>query len=422
MSSERMPPGKKPAHPHHAPPQQQHEHEHAKPGAGPKKKFWMDEWTGTMSGGNGKDYQHQPMAPAPAPAQAVTQAPAVQTAADSAPSSKLGAGRARLIGIVSAAIGRAHTAYMAALGSLELDKRIENPNEFPLWAAILFAAGGKVLETAFSLSVKALRAAGAIEREVATAGVHVAAHEAEGIAHELKDKAWEAGISISVDLGKESAKAPLGAAILGGQQGVVLNYIDYLKDGSMVMFEQLAEKVYELDDAALVAAHHALAAANILPSKFKAFLEEKINAFMKTNIRKIGTRSGGKLGVMEHKVGWMYEPGAPAPRLIYVDEGFDQMPAPADSHAGDPGPAYQNIPRLSLGQDATWTANRDNTSRDKQHEEFRGHAHASGVRFVGAVEEEFQKEAVAQHQATWFEAPRNYRQVTNDGAPRLEVM
>lgn len=380
--------------------------EHLPPGKGRRHEYRSADHDALAPGKRTLTSKLRPAAPAPAP---------IAWQGGEKPS-KLGAvSRAQLIGMVSAAIGRAHTAYMAALGSLELEHKIENPAELPLWASVLFSVGGKLLEVAFSLSVKALRTAGAIEHELVAAGVRVPEHAAEGLAHELNDKAWEAGISVSIDTGKEAVKAPTARAISGDDQSVALGYIDALRDGSMFMFAQLANKVYELDDAALVAANKALAPENILFSKFKTFLEEKIAAFMKTKIRDIGTRSGGKLGVMEHKVGWMYEPGATKPRLIYVDEGF----APA---YGTPGPAYDSVPKLSLGQDATWTANEWNTTREKQHAEFRGHADASGVRFVGPVEEEFTKEAVAQHKATWLEAPRNYRQITNDGAPRLEAM
>ena len=136
---------------------------------------------------------------------------------------------------------------------------------------------------------------------------------------------------------------------------------------------------------------------------------------MATEVRSIGTRGADAVFRLERKVAWLHEPGQREPRLIYVDDAFDSQP-------GDEGRAYTSLPKLSLGEEGTWTRPQDNMPAGQQQGELRGHAHQAGTKFVGYVEDEFVDVAKEQMEAVWFEAPRHYRHVLTDGAPRLEPM
>jgi len=323
--------------------------------------------------------------------------------------------KATMQGVVSAAVGRAHTAYEMALASLQMQRLVEKDDELSTLAAVAFLAGGKVLELALSVALRELMVAGAVSHELASAGVHVAEKEATTIAHEVGEKGLEAAIGVSVDLGKEKAKGPIAKAVGGGEKEVALEYIAKLKDGAMVMFERLAEKVYELSDGELVKAKRALRAENIMPSMFERQLDEKVKRFLETRVKDVGKRESAKSGfVLEHKVGWVY--GAGPRYLAYIDDAITGMP-------GDPGPAYEDGAQLSYADEGTWTGNVANTTREKQHPQFSASASLAHVEFVGRVEEEFVDAAVEQHQAKWLAAPRNYMlKGVSEGRPRLEIL
>lgn len=319
-------------------------------------------------------------------------------------------------GIVSAAVGRAHTAYEIALTSLQMQRLVEKDGEMGTLALVAFLAGGKVLELALSVALRELMVAGAVTHELESAGVHVAEKEARTISHELGEKGLEAAIGVSVDLGKDKAKGPIAKAVGGNEKEVALEYIARLKDGAMVMFERLAEKVYELSDGELVKAKRALRAENIMPSMFEQQLDEKVKRFLETKVKDIGKRDGDAKGfVLEHKVGWVY--GAGPRYLAYVDDAIDQVPN------ASPGPAYEDGAQLSLAEEGTWSQTQSNAPMGQQHVSGLANAHLADVKFIGRVEQEFVDAAVEQHQAKWLAAPRNYMlKGTREGRPHLEIL
>lgn len=318
-------------------------------------------------------------------------------------------------GMASAAVGRAHTAYEIALASLEMQRLVEKDDELSTLAAVVFLAGGKVLELALSVALRELMVAGAVSRELESAGVHVAEKEASSISHELGEKGFEAAIGVSVDVGKDKAKGPIAKAVGGNEKEVALEYIARLKDGAMVMFERLAEKVYELSDGELVKAKRALRAENIMPSMFEKQLGDKIKRFLESGVKDVGKREGAKNFVLEHKVGWVYGQGERF--LAFVDDVLDQIPS------ATPGPAYDDGAQLSLADEGTWSVRQDNMPAGQQHVDVPGQAHRADVKFVGRVEEDFVDAAVEQHQAKWLAAPRNYRTTGfAEGRPHLELL
>lgn len=305
--------------------------------------------------------------------------------------------RSMLISELFARINAAQASYLSALGDLHVEKFVDKETELPWWLNILLGAAGSLIESGVMGAVKAMKSGGTAA-VLAEAGAHgVDAAHAGPIVSGLTEKEVEWIVKTAVDQGKDKAKSPLGgdanrAAVAERTQA--LGFIDYLRDGSMVVFQRLREDPPGYaTDAQLLALFKAFEGSRHTHTLYREKLEAQVKRYMSSHAHEMGRRTEGALFKLETRVAWLIANGDK--RLVYTDRKFSI----SRMFGLTPSKAYEGEHALSLQEDAAWGT--PSGEMDAHHEDPVGDEN----RLIGFVEPEFVEVALQQQEAIWQAAP-----------------
>lgn len=334
-------------------------------------------------------------------------------------------------------IGRVDTAelaYVTALTDLRVDKLVEKEEELPIWLSLLVGVGGMAMESTVTSAVKLLKKSGEAARTIKGLGAGAVEHElVESHVAGLSEGAVEKLVGQLVDTAKEKTLAAVGkpgpAAPGGGAAGdgedeqkpAELNYIDYLRDHALVLFQNVKEEnLSSSSDEELLGVFASFDAKLHSVTMYRAKLEEQIKRYMSSHAKEIGHRVHAR---DKHPAEFVREEVRVAKilegstvRYAYVSREYDQLP---DGYAipekGIPGKAYESEENaLSLEEEGTWSDGPTSASP-----QVSGRADAVPDQILGYVEPELVDVAIASQDKRWLQKMDTFRLDYSTGSLRL---
>lgn len=334
--------------------------------------------------------------------------------------------RARLESIFLARVVDAHGSYMSALTKLQVEKLIEKKEDLPMWQTLVMQAGMMVLERAIMFGVAAVKVAGAAIKQLKKVEIHVEKEgEVEGKFLGLEESQVETLVGVGVDKVKEKAIDVAGEAHGEGAEedrAASTDYITYLKDSSMMVFQHVREdRLATASDAELTALCAAFDGSRHTETIYYNRLKEQVERFLRSHAKEIGHRfenktekvEGGKQTSKvrkETRVAWLVT-GRSDRQLIYVSKDFHAdtkhdigAVGGAYNEVRPPGDAYTtNENALGLDEKGTW--------HDKQKgKDFVGAKEDVEMENLGPVESDLKDVALAAHNKRWLQAPQTVTQ------------
>jgi hypothetical protein len=357
-----------------------------------------------------------------------------------------------LVGDMQQRVTAAQGSYRDALNDCRLQQVLKKTDELPWYMSLMLGAIASGLESAIGVGIKALKASGAAESAIAAAtsartatavdeGAHAVAnsaiHEASNAGAEVatvSDKQLETLVASSLDKAKEKAAGALAGATSTdsketAEKNAALNYIDFLRNESADVFQNLREDAPgTTTDAELLALWRSFDAALHTTDRYRNELNEKIEKYLSSSVSKIGRSSdwnnepsalGPRQVEREVRVAWLVTKGA-GKRLVYMDRTFDgwyleRQGNPITSRVTRSAAYDSGENQLSLSQDATWNVNgKDETRSEKPLQDDR---------VLSFVEPEFEKMAIAKQEKIWLESPATFAEDWDHqvavGVPRI---
>ena len=342
-----------------------------------------------------------------------------------------------LVGDMQQRVAAAQGAYRDALSDCRLQQVLKKTDELPWYMSLMLGAIASALESAIGIGLKALKASGAAEsavasatstraataveegaNAVATAGSHEASNAGAEVAT-ISDKQIETLVATSLDKAKEKAAGALAGATSTdsketAEKNAALNYIDFLRNESAEVFQELKEGAPgTTTDAELLALWRSFDAALHTTTRYRNEVNEKIEQYLSSSVSKIGRSSdwnsdpsmlGPRQVEREVRVAWLVTKGA-GKRLVYMDRVFDgwyleRQGNPLTSRVTRSAAYDSGENQLSLSQDATWNVNGKNETRSEKP--------LQDDRVLSFVEPEFEKMAIAKQEKIWLESPATF--------------
>jgi hypothetical protein len=279
------------------------------------------------------------------------------------------------------AIGQVYTTYQAEL-------REQRAEPGPLGALLVGVIG-----IAAEMALKSYTPAIAVK---ALMSIGITKHPPE-----IPEKALEF-LAAPVDVGKDAIK-PIAA---GASDDKGTGFLDGISDHMSARFQQVAASSNTMSDDHLV---HAIAAYD---SKFhsleryRELIEGLLKKFLGSNASKIGRGQNVSPDEnLERRVAKI----KPSGRLVYVGQRFDANETRAIEHRG----AYNGASKLSLGDDTT--PDEQGPGKGLKHATA-----ATGVYFMGFVEDDMIPAALAAHEQQFQAEPEEYDWSMVAGYPKNE--
>lgn len=314
-------------------------------------------------------------------------------------------------------IGRvndAHTAYLDALTQLEIEKTVQSEDDFNIVAVLLFAAGGEGAKSVVKGVVSLLKHSGKVVEELAEMGIKASAKEAESKMSGLTEKSVEFLILQATDIAKtkiKSASAKALGAETKSNKTTAINFIHWMKDASMTLFQHFREyPLTHATDAQLTSLVVAFEGDRQTPSIYKEPAAAHIELYLKSHARNIGHHQ--ELGIeagrqtakrVEIRTAQIFD--GVNMRLGYVQQEYTEGPGT------EPGDAYTS-PTNALGfeEPGTWRQHDESygAKPGERDSYITGKANPAEVKFLGYVEEELKDVAADTQSQRWLQGPELY--------------
>jgi len=325
-------------------------------------------------------------------------------------------------------VSAAELAYVTALTDLRVDKLVEKEEELPIWLTLLVGVGGIAMESTVTSAIKLLKKSGQAAQTIEDLGAGAAEHAVEDrvagmsegtvekLVGQLVDKAKEKTLAAA---GKPGSAAPAGGAVGDGeeeQKPATLNYIDYLRDRALVLFQNVREeKLSSASDEELLGVFASFDAKLHTVTMYRAKLEEQIKLYLGSHAKEIGHRmtysreqsNASAPGMVREEVRVARILIGGTERYAYVSREYG-LPYGKSGGVMEPGGAYQsNENALSFEEEGSWE---EQPSMNQPYLIPRsGHADAVPDQILGYVEPELVDVALASQDKRWLQKMDTYR-------------